>query len=64
MRSGKGKKVQITLPVDIVEKIEADLKKTYLPKSDWFLKIVEEYFAAQLENNNGKSSRKLIDLDI
>jgi hypothetical protein len=64
MRSGKGKKVQITLPVDIVEKIEADLKKTYLPKSDWFLKLVVEYFSTQLENDNNKRSKKLIELDI
>lgn len=64
MKKGKGTKVQITLPTNVVEKIEVELKKTYLPKSDWFLKVVEEYFSAKKEKRNGKELRKRINLDI
>lgn len=64
MKKGKGTKVQITLPTYIVEKIEVDLKKTYLPRSDWFLKVVEEYFSNRNEQSEGKNSKKIIDLDI
>jgi hypothetical protein len=60
MKKSKGIKVQITLPTEIVEKIEVDLKKTYLPRSDWFLKVVEEYFSTQKEPSENKNPRKMI----
>ena len=49
-------KVQISLPVELVEKIEEEIKNAYLTKSGWFLKIVKDYFDA-------KKSKKLIKLD-
>jgi metal-responsive CopG/Arc/MetJ family transcriptional regulator len=51
-------KVQITLPEEIIEKIEEEIKKSYLSKSSWFLKLAQAYF----EQKN-KSSKKVIELD-
>lgn len=38
----KNKKVQITLPDEIVQEIERELKESYLSKSGWFLKVAKE----------------------
>lgn len=50
-------KVQITLPSELVDKIEEELDGTYQSKSSWFLERVMDYF-------KGKSSNKFIELDI
>ncbi|MBY0282096.1 MAG: hypothetical protein K2W94_08090 [Alphaproteobacteria bacterium] len=52
-------KVQISLPIEIVNKIEEEIRDTYLTKSGWFLKVVKEHF----EQNSNKKTKKVIDLE-
>jgi metal-responsive CopG/Arc/MetJ family transcriptional regulator len=53
------KKVQITLPEEILEKIDRDISETFSTRSGWFLKLAAEELKRK-ENN----IKKVIDLDI
>lgn len=48
-------KVQISLPTEIVEKINEEIKGSYQSKSGWFLKIVKDYF----DNKKTKTTIRL-----
>lgn len=55
----KGVKYQITLPKELSEKVEIDLKETYLTKSAWFNKLAKEYL-----DSKDKKTKKYIELNI
>jgi metal-responsive CopG/Arc/MetJ family transcriptional regulator len=55
----KSVKVQITLPEDIVQKIEEDIKESYSSKSFWFLKIINEHY-----EQKEKKKKNFISLNI
>lgn len=52
-------KFQITLPKDIAQKVEEDIKKSYSSKSFWFLKIITEHY-----EQREKKNKNFISLDI
>lgn len=61
MSSQQSVKIQITLPLEVSEKIDKEIKESYTKKSLWFLKIIEEHF-----NNKEKNPalKKVIKLEI
>ena len=56
-----GIKYQITIPKELSDRIEEDLKNTYLSKSSWFVKLAREYIDNKEKN---KTKKKVLDLDI
>ena len=52
-------KVQITLPEEVLKKIEDEIRESYSSKSFWFLKIVNEYF-----EQKEKKKKSVISLNI
>lgn len=57
--SKKAGKIQITLPLELIKKIDEEIKQSYTKKSMWFLKIVEEYFESKERNQSTKKSINL-----
>lgn len=55
----KNIKVQITLPKQIVEDIDEELKESLISRSTWFLKVAK----AELEKK-GIRNKKILKLDI
>ena len=57
----KKEKIQITLPLALVEKIEEDIKNNFTSKSLWFERLICNYFSelTDRENNNRKNIIKL-----
>lgn len=59
----KKEKIQITLPISLVQKIEEDIRSKFTSKSLWFEQIVSAYFQ-ELEGKKTDKKKKLIELDI
>jgi metal-responsive CopG/Arc/MetJ family transcriptional regulator len=58
----KKSKIQITLPSDLIQRIEEDISETYTNKSLWFEKIVNYYF--ENKDKGMAKSKKVIELEI
>ena len=52
----KSVKVQITLPEEIAQMVEEEVRGTYTTKSYWFLKILKEYFEQKDKKKKGSIS--------
>ena len=56
-------KIQLTLPKDIVEKIEKETSENFMSMSLWFEKITRQYFEEQTKTSQSMN-KKVIELDI
>lgn len=54
-------KVQIMLPKEMVDQIDADCRYRFMKKSSWFERLVHLYFKEKWEE---KDKKKTIELDI
>lgn len=58
-KSKRGIKVQITIPIDLYEAIEADMRRKFLRSSVWFTQATRAY----LERSSSNRPKKTINLD-
>jgi len=61
--SQKRLKIQLTLPKDLVEKIEKETSENFTSMSLWFEKVLRQYFDEQSKTPQG-TKKKLLELDI
>jgi metal-responsive CopG/Arc/MetJ family transcriptional regulator len=56
-------KIQLTLPKDIVEKVEKETSDNFMSMSLWFEKITRQYFEEKTKASQ-IMKKKVIELDI
>jgi metal-responsive CopG/Arc/MetJ family transcriptional regulator len=61
--SRKRIKIQLTLPKDLVEKIEKETSENFTNMSLWFEKVIRQYFDENSKATN-ETKKKLLELDI
>ena len=61
--SEKRIKIQLTLPKDIVEKVEKETSDNFMSISLWFEKVTRQYFEEQTKASQSMK-KKVIELDI
>lgn len=60
----KGVKLQITIPTDLFNKIEEDIKLNYTTKSMWFLRAAIHELERKEDTTRKIPVKKILDLDI
>ncbi|MGV8949162.1 MAG: hypothetical protein ACOH2E_07375 [Candidatus Paracaedibacter sp.] len=61
--SQKRLKIQLTLPKDLVEKIQKETSENFTNMSLWFEKVLCQYFDEQPKTQH-ETKKKLLELDI
>ena len=61
--SQKRLKIQLTLPKDLVEKIEKETSENFTNMSLWFEKVLRQYFDEHSKTPH-RTNKKLLELDI